>query len=216
MATAGPKRTVGSGKTHGSAQTRRALVEAAVDALREQGFLGASAREIARRAGCSQALVFYHFGSVTGLLLAALDQVSNIRLERYHEAVDRSHTLPELVETASLVFDEDLSEGYVTVLAEMISGANSTPGLGAEVATRLAPWREFAARAIKDPLLGSPLAGLVPAEELAHGIVALYLGLEMLAHLDDDRASALRLFDRARLVASLLDAFGSSSEQEGP
>jgi AcrR family transcriptional regulator len=37
------------------------------------GFAGASAREIARRADCNQALVFYHFGSVTELLLAGLD-----------------------------------------------------------------------------------------------------------------------------------------------
>jgi AcrR family transcriptional regulator len=44
------------------------------------GFAGASAREIARRADCNQALVFYHFGSVTELLLAGLDDVSTRRL----------------------------------------------------------------------------------------------------------------------------------------
>ena len=60
-----------------------ALVAAAIDALREAGFAGASAREIAGRAGYSQALVFYHFGSVNDLLLAALDEVSARRMDDY-------------------------------------------------------------------------------------------------------------------------------------
>jgi hypothetical protein len=40
--------------------------------------------------------------------------------------------------------------------------------------------------------------------------VAVYLGLEMLASLDGDRAAALALFDRARRAASLLDVFGAA------
>ena len=70
MATAGPRR--GGREAGRSADTRAALVAGAVQALGEVGFAGASAREIATRAGCNQALVFYHFGSVTELLLAAL------------------------------------------------------------------------------------------------------------------------------------------------
>ena len=37
----------------------------------------------------------------------------------------------------------------MTVLAEMIAGASSVPGLGAEVAERIHPWREFARSAIE-------------------------------------------------------------------
>ncbi len=41
-----------------------------------------------RRAGrANQGLIFYHFGSVTNLLLAALDAVSAERLEHYGAAV---------------------------------------------------------------------------------------------------------------------------------
>jgi hypothetical protein len=45
---------------------------------------------------------------------------------------------------------------------------------------------------------------MVGAEEAAHAVVALYLGLELLAHLDGDRAPALALFDQARRLAPLL------------
>lgn len=209
MAKSGSKRRSGTGGT-GSAGTRAALIRGAIAALREVGYAGASAREIAGRAACNQALVFYHFGSVDGLLLAALDEVSAVRLTRYRAAVQRSRTLGELVETARSVFEEDLNHGYVAVLVAMIAGSQSSPALGAEVAARLAPWREFAADAVRGILANSPVAGMVRDEEIAHGVVAVYLGLEMLASLDGDRAAALALFDRARRAASLLDVLGAA------
>ncbi len=215
MAKSGARRGVGSPSSSASEATRRALVGGAVEALREEGFSGASAREIARRAGCNQGLVFYHFGSVTNLLLAALDEVSALRLTRYQGVVDEADTLPDLVEAARAVFEEDLDAGYMAVLAEMIAGASSTPGLGAEVAARIAPWRSFAADAVRDTLVGSPLSSLLDPDQVAHGIVALYLGLEMLAHLDGDRSAASGLFDRAAQIAGLLSALGAVSGAKG-
>ncbi|MGH9206383.1 MAG: TetR family transcriptional regulator, partial [Acidimicrobiales bacterium] len=52
----------------GTGDTRQALVRAAVETLKSEGFAGASARVIAGRAGCNQGLVFYHFGTVANLL----------------------------------------------------------------------------------------------------------------------------------------------------
>ena len=185
--------------------TRAALVEAAIDVLRESGFAGASARRIAQRAGCNQALVFYHFGSVNDLLMAALEGVSARRMAAYQRLLDRTGTLSELIAAARTVFEADLDAGHVTVLTEMISGAQSVPGLGERVAACLAPWREFAADAVRDVLAGSPVARLLPAADAAHAVVAGILGLEMLASLDGDRAAALALFDRAQAVGDVLD-----------
>ena len=185
--------------------TRAALIEAAIAALRESGFAGASARRIAQRAGCNQALVFYHFGSVNDLLIAALEEVSARRMAAYRDLLDHSGTLAELIAGARAVFEADLDAGHVTVLTEMISGAQSVPGLGERVAAVLAPWRDFAAEAVRGVLAASPVAQLLPADEAAHAVVAGLLGLEMLANLDGDRAAALALFDRARAVADVLD-----------
>ncbi|MGW2787737.1 TetR/AcrR family transcriptional regulator [Streptomyces populi] len=183
------------------------MVAAAIAALREEGFAGASAREIAARAGCNQSLIFYHFGSVTKLHLAALDAVSSARNVRYQAMVDETKNLGDLVRAARAVFDEDLDQGHVTVLVEMIAAAQSTPELRPEVAARIRPWRTFAADSVREALAGSPAARLLPPEELAHAIVALYLGLELLASLEGEREPALTLFDRAGKIASLLDIF---------
>ncbi|HEX3796501.1 MAG TPA: TetR/AcrR family transcriptional regulator [Acidimicrobiales bacterium] len=204
-----------SGRDTGkSADTKAALVEAAIATLKDVGFAGASARTIAERAGSNQGLVFYHFGSVANLLLAALDAVSAARLVGYGAALEGIGTPAQLVDVASAIFSEDLDAGYVTVLVEMIAGASSTPGLGPEVALRIGPWAQFAQQAIEDTMGQSPLGGLLPARDVAYGIVALYLGLEMLTTLNGDREPALRLFAHARQLATLLTALGGPAPKE--
>jgi AcrR family transcriptional regulator len=192
-----------------SAETRQQLVAAAVETLKEKGFGGASARAIAERAGSTQGLIFYHFGSVTSLLLAALDSVSAERLAHYGAAIDGVDAPAPMVRVARTIFSEDLDAGYVTVLAEMIAGASSTPGLGPEVAARIGPWTSFAQGAIEQMLGESPLASALPADDVAYGIVALYLGLEMLSHLNGDREPAERLFNHAEQLAGLLANLGA-------
>lgn len=206
MAKSGTRAAVGRPAAAGAQETKDALIRGAIDALKEQGFAGASAREIARRAGCNQGLVFYHFGSVTNLLLAALDEVSTTRHIHYQAAVGRAEGLTELVDAAEEVFEDDLDAGHISVLAEMIAGASATPGLAAEVAARIAPWREFAAETLGGVLSDSALSAIVEPDIAAHAVVALYLGLEMLAHLDGDRTAALALFARARQLTMLVQA----------
>jgi AcrR family transcriptional regulator len=189
-----------------SAETRRRLVEAAIETLKSDGFYGASARVVAGRAELNQALIFYHFGSVANLLLTALDAVSDARWEHYSRMVEAVGSPTELVDAASEIFRADIDAGYITVLAEMMAGASTSPDLGPAVATRIDAWRGFAHTAIENALVGSGLGPLVPVADVAYGVVALYLGLEMLSHLDGNREPALKLFAHAREMAQLLQS----------
>ena len=215
MASSGLRRTITAERPR-SAGTRQALIVAAISALRDVGFAGASAREIARRAGCNQSQVFYHFGSVVELLLAALDEVSASRMDAYRSLLDQATTLSGLVESAETILTEDLDSGYVAVLVEMVAGAQSVPGLGEQVTQRLAPWKAFAEEAVQRALAVVPLGALVPAREVAHAIVAGLLGLELLANLDGDRTQATALFGRARMLAGLLEMSGALPGMPAP
>lgn len=182
--------------------TRERIVDAALETLKREGFGGASAREIARTGGVNQALVFYHFGNVNQLLLAALDRTSELRMERYRTMLDDAKDLPALLAAAAAMYREDLDAGHIKVMAEMIAGASSEPDLGPEIVRRIEPWIAFARRAIERVSATIPLGNLVPAEDAAYAVVALYLGIELLTNLDGDRSRSDRLVATAqRLVA---------------
>src|SRR5665213_3289531 len=200
-----PSSAVAEGSAR-SAPTRRQFVNAAIETLKSDGYAGASARSIAHRAGLNQGLIFYHFGSVANLLLAALDAVSEERLHLYTAEVSGVTSPVQLVDAAEGIFRNDLAAGYITVLVEMIAGASSTPGLGPAVASRIQPWRQFAQSTIEESLGDSPLGNVLPAKDVAHAVVALYLGLEMLSHLDGNAEPALTLFTHAKQLASLFEA----------
>jgi AcrR family transcriptional regulator len=197
-----------------SSRTRELLVEAAVRALIEEGYVGASARSIAAGADLNQGLVFYHFGSVTNLLLAALDKVSADRMAAYGQAVAEASTATELVDVAARIFRSDLELGYVKVLVEMIAGAASSPELRAEVSKRIQPWFAFARDAIGGAMPPGGLADLLPTGDVAYAVVALYLGLELLTHLEGDDAPAVRLFALASQLATTFSALSHGTAPE--
>jgi AcrR family transcriptional regulator len=208
-----------SRRPHGSGsseQTQQALISAAVTSLKEDGFAGASARVIAQRAGCNQSLIFYHFGSVRALLLQALDQVSAERMRSYQAMVDEAESLSDLLTAARTMFVEDLDRGNVVVLVEMIAGSRADAQLAAAVAGRLAPWKDFAAKALTDLIEQSPMAGLVSGAQAAHLTVGLYLGLEMMASIERDRDTVLGLFDRAQFGLHLLGLTDAQSLRTTP
>lgn len=205
MAASGARRS--AGQTNGrSGATRQGLVEAAIDALRDLGFAGASAPAIAKRAGTTQSQVFYHFGSVVDLLVAALDEVSARRMGVYQPLLESATNPMELLQTARTVIPSDLESGDLKVLVEMVADAQKVPGLAAQVAERLTPWYAFAEAAVNKASAGWPLRSLLPVGDIAHAVVAGVLGLELRASLDGGHTRATALLDRAAGIALLLSA----------
>jgi AcrR family transcriptional regulator len=183
--------------------TKTRIVEAAVETLKAKGFAGASAREIAKTGGFNQALIFYHYGSVQNVLIAGLDLVSERRMRAYKPAFERAETVAELAALARDIYKEDLENGYVTVLGEMVAGGMSDRGLGRRVVARMQPWVEMVEHKVRALIEGSLFESMVPPRDLAFAIIALYLGIDMLSHLDGDRARAESLLDLGVRAAPL-------------
>ncbi len=215
MARPGSPSKIGTNEGGRSTQTRTQLIDAAISSLINDGFGGTSARSIGERANQNQALVFYHFGSVANLLLVALDTVSERRMAKYSSAVENAGTPSELIDVAWQIFREDLDAGYVTVLVEMMAGSSTTVGLGAEVAQRIAPWFAFAEVALERFIGESGLGSLIAAKDAAYAVVAMYIGLEMLTHLDGDRSPAIELFAQVQKFAGLMGAFSATTGAKG-
>ena len=186
--------------------TKLQIIEAALSTLRSEGYAGASARAIARSGGFNQALIFYHFGSVRNLLLAVLDLISQRRMQAYAAAFEGADTAAELAALAQRIHADDLRQGYITVLGEMVAGGITDGELGAEVAARIEPWITMVEHKITRLLRGSPLAALAAPRDLAFGLVALYFGADMLGHLQRHQARPESLLQLATRLSVLIDA----------
>ncbi|MGI9032892.1 MAG: TetR/AcrR family transcriptional regulator [Acidimicrobiales bacterium] len=200
-----------AGREKPGAASRERIVDAALATLKAQGVAGASARAIAGTGGFAQALIFYHFGSVNELLLAALEETGRRRMGHYRKLVGEAKELPDLVRAASEVYREDLEAGHLTVLAAMIAASVTSPDLGPRVTACLRPWLELTEEVVARGADLLPVPDLVGPADAAVAIVALYLGLELLTHLDGDRSRAESLFAAAARVADMVGALTSPS-----
>ena len=63
-------------------------MRAAVEVMAEEGFEGASTRDMAARAGVSVAALYHHFPSKLGLLQEFLDEAYDITLARIERRLD--------------------------------------------------------------------------------------------------------------------------------
>jgi AcrR family transcriptional regulator len=184
-----------------SAETKERIIEAAAQTLRTEGYAGTSARTIAKAAGCNSALIFYHFGGVDPLLLAALDRSAEQRMAAHRAAVTGAKTLEDLVEAATAIYRTDIEGGHITLFSELVGASIARPELREEIVVRAEPWIEFVEQTLDRVIGGSPLAKLMPPRDLAYAAITFYLGVNLFTHLDADRTRTEALFGLAARVA---------------
>jgi AcrR family transcriptional regulator len=184
--------------------TRTRILDAALVALRADGIAGVSARSIARHGGFNQALIFYHFGSVEGLLVAVARSESERRSALYAEALREVTSLSELVAVARRLHDEEFQASTVAALTQMLAGAVGSEDLSRGIREALDPWTSLVGETIARLLGDTPYAELLPAADLTAAVAALFLGIELLAGIDPDAAGD-SLFGTMEAVAAVVD-----------
>jgi len=173
---------------------RGRIIDAALHTLTSTGYANTSVRAIATTGGFSPALVFYHFGSVDALLLAVLDRISGERLTRYETRLAEVATLQALGGAMEELYAEDLQLGQLAAVQEIVGAMAFDPALGAEIHARMQKWMTFAEHLASRILAGSPLAGVVDPSVIGSAVIALYMGLEIVARMrggDSTGSSAL-------------------------
>ena len=203
-------------KPRSTDDTKAKIIDAALETLRVEGIAGASARAIGRQGGFNQALIFYYFGSLNDLFLAAVDELSARRVARYRSRIDEVTTLAELARVAASLHREDTEEGHIGVLAQMLAGATTTPELRAPLRDRFRPWTELVEGAIRRVVAGTPYEAIVPVDDLAFVVTALFMGIELTMTLEDEESDrADSLFRTIGLMATLLEGLLGSSSAGG-
>lgn len=186
--------------------TRQRIMAAALETVREAGITGTSARAIAATGGFNQALIFYHFGSVTNLLVEAARTSSATRVAAYHEVTENVTSLTALVDLARRLHDESEADGSVAVLTQLMAGAASDPEMGKAILQGFEGWIDLVEDALKQALHGQTLANAIPPREAAYSISALFLGIELMARLDPEKSEASAVFDSLHDLAEIIES----------
>ena len=187
------------------AETRDRLLTAARACLRQEGIAGVSARAIARHGDLNQALVFYHFSSVDGLLQAVARTDAERRALLYADRLVGVTTLKELVSVGRQIHEVEFAEGNTAVLAQLVAGAASSSELGVAVQDGMQTWTTLVEDALARVVAGTPLAAVVPLGDVAYAIASLFLGLELMGGVDGDDTRVESLFTSLNAISGLVD-----------
>lgn len=199
--------------------TRSRIVAAALQTLRADGIAGLSARAIARHGGFNQALIFYHFGSLEGLLVAVAASESERRSALYAPALREVATVSDLVAVARRLHEEEFLDGNVAALTQMLAGASRSDELAEGIREALQPWTDLVGETIERLLSETPYADILPPEDLTAGVTALFLGIELFTGLHPNHRSDSSLLSTMDMVAAVLDGFlrtASSPPEDTP
>jgi AcrR family transcriptional regulator len=148
-----------------------------------------SARTIAAAAGVNQALVFYHYGSVHQLLAAACTTSTAARVKDYADQFAAVRSLRELLDVGRALHAEERNLGNLSVLAQLLAGAQHDERLAAPTAAALQLWIDEIEAVLRRLLTDSPLAAITDIPGLAKAVSASFIGLELYEGVDSGGAN---------------------------
>jgi len=189
--------------------TKQRLIDGALQAIREHGIAGVSARTIAAAASVNQALVFYHFGSVGELLTVACREATRARVAFYAERFAQVADLRQLLDLGRAVHAEEHQLGNVSVLAQLLAGAQADPRLAEATAISLRMWTEQIEIVLGRILKTTPVSEIADVHGLATAISAAFVGLELYEAVDPSGAQhALTAIEQLAVLLEVMEDLG--------
>lgn len=191
-------------------QTRRRLIDATMETVRQQGVAKLSARTIAATGGVNQALVFYHFGTVDGLVVEACRVLTTERVERHRDALAAVTTWAGLIDVAQQVQADERDERNVAVLGQILAASHGNPELAVAAGDAIGLWTAAVRPTLERLLATSPVGELFDADTLTDLAASAFVGIELMEPTRAERSDAEHRDPLARLrpVAELLDGLG--------
>jgi AcrR family transcriptional regulator len=194
--------------------TRDKLLLAAQEALVEDGITHVSARTVATRAGVNQALVFYHFGTVSELVAAAARARTEASLDHYREQFAAVDSLTGLLALGERLHAREREAGNVALMAQLMAGAQRDEVLAEAARHAMDVWRAEVESVVRRVLAPSPVADVVDADGLARAISAAFIGLELYDGVDPDgAAAAVAALERLGVLLEVVEDLGPGARR---
>jgi len=185
--------------------TRERILQAAIQALATHGYAKTTARSIAALGGFAPGVLYYHFSDLDDVLQAAVAYASDTREARYRAMVIGVDNAVELIAVLRKLYEEDAASGHIEAVQEMVAAARPGSPLAEAIAAQTRRWEELAEVVIRNLLRGKPLARLVNVPVASRAVVAYYLGMQTLTHIDRDATRPAAAFAQAARLAVAFD-----------
>ncbi|MDY7103890.1 MAG: TetR/AcrR family transcriptional regulator [Actinomycetota bacterium] len=171
------------------------LIDATVRVLARDGFAHASARAIAGEADGVNGLIYYHFGSMDGLLCATVDTLTERGLDRIRRGLGGDDAPVEWSSRLGAVLRAEAEGDDALAAMELLVGARTSEVLAARVSAAIDEVLAFATVEVNRVLGDSPITQLLSPQLLAELGGAAFLGLAILdqngREVDVDRLAAV-------------------------
>ncbi|GGL29937.1 helix-turn-helix transcriptional regulator [Phycicoccus endophyticus] len=160
-----------------SRATRENLMDAAVRLTASAGARGLTARAIGAEAGVNQALIFYHFDGVEGLLRAAYERATRAMVEDYAAALEKASSFADLYAVGEQLGARSRADGSAALLTHVMAASHHDALLASAVADALGVWRRVVADAVDRVVAAHGLEGTLEVDALARALAASTIGM---------------------------------------
>lgn len=161
-------------------EAQQALMHATIELLGTKGFDAVTARAVSEKAKVSQALVFYHFDSVTNLIIQSASQMSSSRFDVYKKIIETTDDTNELLEKLFEAFEKDNNSGSYFAMNQFLSAARRDKVVAKHVEEIFGKWIELAKLSIKKIVGEIDPPGNLSTDDLALMALSFLLSLQML------------------------------------
>lgn len=194
----GPRRA-GRPRNHDSDETRRLLLEVALDAFAQHGFDGVSTRDLARAAQVTPTTLFHHFATKDELYAAAYHHAVGLAYDHYREAVAGGTSLAGELRQVLAAADAILTaRPAIALLSVRVQIDQQRPGL--HLAHRPATARSFREEMVQRAEARGELQG-AEGRDLQRLLDVVLWGISVIGYEDAEvRRESLQAI--ARLVES--------------
>ncbi len=186
-------------------QMQERILKTTVKTLSIRGYRGTTARAIAAQGGFAAGVIYYHFRDLDDLLVEAVSYTSALRIERYREVLIGHDSALDVVRGLRQLYQEDRDTGHIAAVQELVAGCRPGSRLAERIALINRDWEALAEGVIAGLLRGRPFASLVSVPVAARGMVAMYLGMQTLTHVDGDESRIDHMFAQAQRLARVFD-----------
>lgn len=160
-------------------KTRQLIVSVAARMIAHHGIHGLRVEQVAEAAGVSPGLLYYHFGSRSGLVKAAFEFASETAPSTALRVASDGRTGYEALEAALLaeLDDSPSVRDYAIVWGEVGESAVFEPDLRPSVRTITRNWRMIVAGAIERGIADGSIRSDVNSDDAAELLIVLVDGL---------------------------------------